>query len=90
MVIKTKELPERQFGIDWKQKRYERAKRAKQKAEGGKQKAGRAKQKAECRKQKAERMEKPEAEGYREARRGWGREFTTHAITYILFCQVLL
>jgi hypothetical protein len=60
------------FGIDWKQERYKRAKRAKQKAE--------------VREQKAERMEKPEAEGYRGARRGWGREFTTHAITYLIFC----
>jgi len=75
MVIKTKELPEGQFGIDWKQKRYKRAKRAKQ-----------AKQRAESRRQKAERIEKLEAEGYREARRGWGREFTTDAITYFIFC----
>jgi len=76
MVIKTKELLEGQFGIDWKQKRYKRAKRAKQKAE--------------VREQKAERMEEIEAEGYRAARRGWGREFTTHAIIYLIFCQVLL
>jgi hypothetical protein len=54
------------------------------------QKAEREKQNAECRKQKSERIEKLKAEGYAEARRGWGREFTTHAIIYYIFCQVLL
>jgi len=38
MVIKTKELQKGQFGIDWKQKRYKRAKRARQGAETRRQK----------------------------------------------------
>jgi hypothetical protein len=73
-----------------KTKGRQRGKRAKQKGEGRKGKAECRKQKAEGRKQRAERIEKPEAEGTRDARRGWDRKFTTHAITYFIFCQVLL
>ena len=46
-------------------------------------------QKGQSRKQKAEeeeseRIEKVQAGGYRDARRGWSREFTTHATANIL------
>src|SRR5207248_366663 len=61
-----------------------------QKGQSRRQKGKSRKQNAEGRKRKAERTGKREAEGYRGARRGWGREFTTDATTYFLFCQILL
>ena len=70
--------------------RGQKGQNRKQRAERRRQEGQSRMQKAEGRKQKSERIEKLEAEGYREARRGWSREFTTHAIIYILFCQVLV
>jgi len=86
--LKAKEIQEGKKGKTEREKQKAECRR--QRAERGKRKAESGRQEGQNRRQKAERIEKIEAEGYREAPRGWGREFTTYAITYFIFCQVLL
>ena len=85
MVIKTKELQEGQFGIDWKQKRYKRAKRAKQKGECRKQNVEGRKCKAERRMQKEEGREDGKARGGRIKSRSAGLGSRIHDPCYHLF-----